>query len=63
MEIDSVKWKWNSKEIFSVYVELVYDQLTSDDEELSYKHLLVVTGKERKSVLTKDNMLKRKWTG
>jgi hypothetical protein len=39
MEIDSVKWKWNNKHIFSVYVESASDHLTSDDEGLSYKHI------------------------
>lgn len=69
-EQDSVSWGWTSNGKFSVHS--TYEQLTKDDigdsytriwkSKVPYKIKIFLWLLERKATLTKDNMVKRKWT-
>jgi hypothetical protein len=68
---DIVLWKWNASKKFSV--KSVYDHLTSDDSSLNYKRIwkakipekikVFMWLVEQGAILTKDNMVKRRWQG
>jgi hypothetical protein len=70
-EPDVVLWKWIKNKIFSV--KSVYEHLTRDDRGSSYRRIWKskISTKiktfmwliEQDAILTKDNMLKRKWHG
>ncbi|TVU43075.1 hypothetical protein EJB05_09511, partial [Eragrostis curvula] len=68
---DKAVWLWTSNGIFSV--KSVYDHLTRDDNGASYKHIwrskipekikIFLWLLENGVILTKDNMVNRKWQG
>jgi hypothetical protein len=70
-ENDLIKWKWSGKGIYTT--KSVYDQLTSGDSgkhfqyiwkaKLPYKIKIFTWLMENNAILTKDNMVKRKWEG
>jgi hypothetical protein len=68
---DTITWKWGGKGQFTT--KLVYDHLSKDDNgshfqhiwkaKLPYKIKIFTWLLENNAILTKDNMIKRKWTG
>jgi hypothetical protein len=68
---DIVSWRWAGKKSFTT--KSVYNHLTSDEKGDNYKHIWksripykikTFTGlMENNAILTKDNIIKRKWTG
>jgi hypothetical protein len=68
-EKDQPCWEWSPKKIFTV--KSVYDHLTKGDSEPFYKRIwkaklpekikIFMCMLEQKTILTKENMLKRKW--
>jgi len=68
---DKVSWKWSQKGIFSV--KSTYDRLTSNDNgdsfsriwkaKLPYKIKIFLWLIEQGAILTKDNMVRRRWPG
>jgi hypothetical protein len=70
-ENDLIFWKWSKNKSFTV--KSVYEHLTRDDNGAAYNRVwkakfpekikIFMWLIEQKSILTKDNMLKRKWKG
>jgi hypothetical protein len=70
-EKDLPLWRWNANKIFSV--KSVYNHLTKNESSVAYKRIwkakipekikIFMWLLEQKAVLTKDNMLRRKWQG
>ena len=68
---DEVSWKWSKSGKFST--KTVYNHLAGDDFGSNYKHIwkaklpykikIFCWLVEKGAVLTKDNLVKRKWTG
>jgi hypothetical protein len=68
---DEPCWEWSPKKTFTV--KSVYDHLTKGDSGPSYKRIwkaklpekikIFMWLLEQKAILTKENMLKRKWQG
>jgi hypothetical protein len=68
---DFVSWRWVGKKSFTT--KSVYNHLTSDEKGNNYKHIwksripykikIFTWLMENNAILTKDNMIKRKWTG
>ena len=68
---DKVSWKWSLKGVF--IVKSTYDRLTSDDNGESYSRIwkakfpykikIFIWLIEQGAILTKDNVLRRKWVG
>jgi len=67
---DIVKWNWNSKGIFTT--KSVYDHLSNGHPRRNFKHIwksklpykikIFTWLLENKVILTKDNLVRRKWT-
>ncbi|TVU47444.1 hypothetical protein EJB05_07047, partial [Eragrostis curvula] len=70
-EVDRAKWLWTPSGKFTV--RSMYDHLTRNDNGLSHKHIwkakipqkikIFMWLIENDAILTKDNMVKRKWQG
>jgi hypothetical protein len=68
---DVIKWKWGGKGKFTT--KSVYDHLTQDDDGFHFSHIwkskipykvkIFTWLLENNAVLTKNNMVKRKWSG
>jgi hypothetical protein len=60
---DVIKWKWGRKGKFTT--KSLYDHLTKDDDGFHFQHIWKSSTWLLKNnvLLTKDNMVKRKWTG
>ena len=68
---DKVSWKWSLRGVF--IVKSTYDRLTSDDNGESYSRIwkakfpykikIFIWLIEQGAILTKDNVLRRKWVG
>ena len=69
-EQDKIIWKWHAKGFTS---KLVYDKLTTEDDGYHFRHIwkakipykikIFCWLLEQRAVLTKDNMIKRRWDG
>jgi hypothetical protein len=68
---DVIKWKWGGKGKFTT--KSVYDHLTQDDDGFHFTHIwkskipyevkIFTWLLENNAVFTKNNMVKRKWSG
>jgi len=68
---DVILWKWNNKKVFTT--KSVYNHLSAEENTNAYKHIwkskiphkikIFTWLLERGVILTKDNLVKRKWDG
>jgi hypothetical protein len=68
---DWVSWRWGGKNKYTT--KSVYEHLTEHDQGYNFKHIwkskipykikIFTWLLERNAILTKDNMIRRKWTG
>ena len=68
---DMIRWKWSNCGKFTT--SSVYEQLTKNDSGNNFKHIwktriphkikIFLWLVEQNAILTKDNMIRRKWAG